>query len=113
MIQTTAHPPTVSALWRSWQSGPFYEEWCFAVNQEGRKDFFLINILHIKRETMNKNLKYAHLMDFIEWNADGNDWDNEYTGSISIVFINNPQGDAAQLENVEWIENLKKHIKWI
>lgn len=61
---------------------------------------------------MNK-IKNTHLTDLIKWNTDGKNGDNEYTSGVNIIAINNPQGDAAQLENVEWVEYLKKHIKWI
>lgn len=37
-FNTKTHPSTVSVLWHSWHSGPFCEEWCFAIKQQIKKD---------------------------------------------------------------------------
>lgn len=56
-------------------------------------------------------MKWTHLTNLIKRNTDGNQGDNDYTSGVSVIVINNPQEDAAQLENVEWVEHLKKHIQ--
>lgn len=50
----------------------------------------------------------AYFFGFAERDCDGDGRDEENTAGIVVVFIKGPQDNTSKLENVEWIQNLKK-----